>query len=219
MVKEYTRRLLTCFVGVMLCGMACSLGAMAGSVGTNAWNTLAIGIQNHTGLTFGRASLIVSITILLIDIVGRGKLGLGTVINVFFTAYFSDFFLAVLDFLPAADSWGLGLVYTLTGQVMLSFATLMYMAPGLGAGPRDTLMVLVGKKMPRVPIGMARFTIEMAALLAGLVLGAPFGIGTVLIVALQASIFQLACKVTKIEPRVIVQEDFAATFRRIRKKG
>ena len=38
------------------------------------------------------------------------------------------------------------------------------------------------------------------------------------IMALQASIFQLACKVTKIEPRAIRQEDFAMTLRRIRQK-
>lgn len=218
MAKEYGKRILICFIGVMLCGMACSLGAMAGAAGTNAWNTLALGIQRHTGLTFGTASLTVSCAIVLIDIVGRGKLGIGTLINVVFTAYFSDFFLAKLAFLPAADGPALGLLYTLSGQVLLSFATLMYMSPGLGAGPRDTLMVLVGKKFPRIPIGGARFAIEMCALAAGLLLGAPFGIGTVLVVALQASIFQLACKVTGIEPRAIVQEDFAATFRRLGKR-
>ena len=97
------KRILICFIGVMLCGMACSLGAMAGAAGTNAWNTLALGIQRHTGLTFGTASLTVSCAIVLIDIVGRGKLGIGTLINVVFTAYFSDFFLAKLAFLPAAD--------------------------------------------------------------------------------------------------------------------
>ena len=32
MAKEYGKRILICFIGVMLCGMACSLGAMAGAV-------------------------------------------------------------------------------------------------------------------------------------------------------------------------------------------
>ena len=40
---------------------------------------------------------------------------------------------------------------------------------------------------------------------------------TVLVMVLQASIFQFACQVTKIEPRNIPHEDFAATIRRLRK--
>ena len=54
-------------------------------------------------------------------------------------------------------------------------------------------------------------------LIVGVLLGAPFGLGTVLVIVLQASIFQLACRVTNIEPRNIVHEDFAATFRRVGK--
>lgn len=218
MAKEYMKRILLCFMGVMFCGLASALGAMAGSTGTNAWNTLALGIQNRTGLSYGTAILSVSAVIILIDLLGRGKLGIGTVINVVFVAYYSDFFLARLAFLPTADGPALGLVYTLSGQILLSFATLVYMSAGLGAGPRDTLMVLVGKRFPRIPIGAARFAIEMAALAAGILLGAPFGIGTVLVVALQASIFQLACKVSGVEPRNIPQEDFLTTFRRVQGK-
>ena len=125
MAKTYFKRTLSCFVGVMLCGLASSLGAMAGGAGTNAWNTLALGISGRTGMTFGTATLSVSAAIILIDILGRGKLGFGTVINVVFVAYFSDFFLARLSFLPVADGPVLGLIYTLSGQFLLSFATLL----------------------------------------------------------------------------------------------
>ena len=50
----------------------------------------------------------------------------------------------------------------------------------------------------------------------GILLGAPFGLGSVVVTALQASIFQFACQVTKIEPRNIPHEDFAATLKRLR---
>ena len=218
MVKEYAKRVLICFTGLALCGLACALGVKAGDVGTNAWNTLALGIQNKTSLSFGTASFVVSLTIVIIDLLGKGRLGFGSLLNVIFVAYFSDFWLGHLEFLPTADNMALGLVYTLAGQFLMAFATLLYMIPALGCGPRDTLMVLLGKKVPKVPIGAVRFCIETAALGVGLLLGAPFGLGTVLIMALQASIFQLACRVTNIEPRNIVHEDFAGTFRRIQKR-
>ena len=54
------------------------------------------------------------------------------------------------------------------------------MWPGLGCGPRDTLMVIIGKRFPKAPIGFIKFCMELVVLLIGVLLGAPFGLGTVL---------------------------------------
>ena len=95
-------------------------------------------------------------------------------------------------------------------------ANVLYMIPALGCGPRDTLMVIVGKKFPKAPIGAAKFGIDVFALAIGVLLGAPFGIGTVLVMALQAGIFQFACRVCRFEPRSVNHEDVLDTIRRIR---
>ncbi len=215
--ENYRKRFVLCALGLILCGFASGLGAMAGDTGSNAWNTLSLGLVNHLPLTFGMANFVVSLLIILIDVAGRGKLGFGTVMNVVLIAVFSDVSLVVLDFLPAPNGV-LGVVYALSGQTLLSFASLLYMAAGLGCGPRDTLMVLIGKRFPKAPIGLARFSIEAFALVCGLLLGAPFGLGTVLAMALQSAIFQLACRVTKIEPRAIVHQDFKEAIQGMKKK-
>lgn len=216
MVREYTKRVSICVLGLLLCGLGSALGVLAGGVGTNAWNTLALGLAGKTGFSFGAATFTVSLTIVILDLLGRGKLGFGSLLNVLLVAYFSDFFLETFTIIPPANGPVLGMIYTLAGQVLMSFATLLYMSPALGCGPRDTLMVLIGKKVPKVPIGAVRFCIEAAAMLVGLLLGAPFGLGSVVVTALQASIFQFACHVTRIEPRNIPHEDFAATLKRLR---
>ena len=41
------------------------------------------------------------------------------------------------------------------------------------------------------------------------------GIGTVLVMVLQASIFQFACKITRYEPRNAQHEDFLDTYHRL----
>ena len=99
--------------------------------------------------------------------------------------------------------------------MMIAFATVIYMKTALGAGPRDTLMVICSKAFPRVPVGMVKFVLEMIALGVGVLFGAPFGLGTVLVVALQASFFQFACWVTKFVPREVKNEDLLDTWRRI----
>ena len=53
-----------------------------------------------------------------------------------------------------------------------------YIGADLGAGPRDTLM-LVGAQRTGRRIGLVRAAIELGALVAGIVLGGTFGVGTV----------------------------------------
>ncbi|MBR7087885.1 MAG: hypothetical protein IKI38_00890 [Mogibacterium sp.] len=77
-------------------------------------------------------------------------------------------------------------------------------------------MVIVSKAFPKIPVGFVKYILEMIALAAGMLMGAPFGLGTVLVIALQASFFQFACYVCRFVPREVVSEDLADTWRRIR---
>ena len=108
-----------------------------------------------------------------------------------------------------------GIFCTLLGQLVLSFATILYMSPALGCGPRDTLMVILGKKLPKLPIGAVKFGIEALVLVIGILLGAPFGVGTVLVMALQAGIFQFVCRLCRFEPRSLSHESILDTIRRV----
>ncbi len=215
MLKEYTKRLVFCVLSLALYGLGCFLGVKAGGVGTNAWNTLALGLSETFGLTFGTGTFLISLLIIVIDLVGRGKLGFGTILNVILIPVFSDCLIALFSFLPNASNPVAGVLCTLAGQVVIAFATILYMSPALGCGPRDTLMIIIGKKVPSIPIGVVKFCIEIAVLLIGFLMGAPFGIGTVLVLLLQASIFQLVCRIVRYEPRSIEHEDVLDTCRRI----
>lgn len=219
MFKEYARRLTICIGGLVLYALGNFFGVLAGSAGTNGWNTMALGLSNATGISFGTGVFLISVAILIIDFIGKGKLGIGTFLNAFLIAWLSDVFLKVLTFIPEPSSNAMGVFYTLLGQMIIAFATVVYMSTGLGAGPRDTLMVISSKAFPKVPVGIVKFVLEMIALIAGVLMGAPFGLGTVLVVALQASFFQFACFITKFVPREVVNEDLADTWRRITKRA
>lgn len=217
MAREYFKRITICIAGLALYALGNFWGVIAGSAGTNGWNTMALGLSNVTGMTFGTSVLVISGAILVIDFLGKGKLGIGTFLNAFLVAMLSDVFLNILTFIPAPPNLFVGVVYTLLGQMILAFATVVYMKPALGAGPRDTLMVITGNLLPKVPVGVFKFALEIAALIAGMIMGAEFGIGTVLVIALQASFFQFACFVCKFEPRDVQNEDLYDTWNRIRR--
>ncbi len=215
MFKEYSKRFAICVLGLALYGLGNACGVMAGAAGTNAWNTLTIGLTDSFGISFGMGSFIISLAVILIDIIGKGKIGFGTILNIFIISIFSDLWIKFLTSLALPENMAVGVAWTLFGQFVISFSTILYMSPALGCGPRDTLMVIIGKKFPKAPIGAVKFGIEIAVLVVGVLMGAPFGIGTVLVMALQASIFQLACKICHFEPRSLQHEDVLDTLRRI----
>ncbi|MBR5229709.1 MAG: hypothetical protein IKW01_02540 [Firmicutes bacterium] len=215
MFAEYLKRLTICILGLAAFSLGNFFGVLAGSAGTNAWNTLALGISDTSGISFGTSTFLISIAIIIIDIIGKGRLGIGTIFNIFVISALNDVFIKVITFIPPAGSSVIGAFYTLLGQTIISFATILYLSPALGAGPRDTLMIIIGNKFPAAPIGAVKFGIECGALITGILLGAPFGIGTVLVMVLQASIFQMVCWICHYEPRAIVHENLVDTFRRI----
>ncbi len=215
MIKEYLKRFFICALGLACFAIGNVFGIHAGSAGTNAWNTLALGISGTTSLSFGTVTLLISGLVVLIDIIFKGRIGFGTLMNAILISWFSDLFLAVFRFLPTAQNQLIGAALTIIGQTIISFSTILYMSAGLGCGPRDTLMVIIGNRFPKAPIGFIKFCMELIVMLIGVLLGAPFGLGTVLIMALQASIFQIACRVCRYDPRNHVHEDIFDTIRRI----
>jgi uncharacterized membrane protein YczE len=60
---------------------------------------------------------------------------------------------------------------------LFGVGTALYIGAALGAGPRDSLM-LVGSLRAGVRIGIARALLEGTALVAGFVLGGTVGVGT-----------------------------------------
>jgi uncharacterized membrane protein YczE len=216
LAKEYLRRFAVMCLGLVVYGLGNAFGVLADSAGTNAWGTLNIGVSKLFSFSYGTASLVIGLAIIVIDLIGRGKIGFGSILNIFIISVISDTWIRLIRFLPPPGNMLAGVCYSLIAQIIIAFATVLYMSPALGAGPRDTLMILVGKKLPTIPIGIVKFGIEVFALAAGVLLGAPFGVGTVLAMALQASFFQFACRVCRFEPRSVNHEDVLDTIRRIR---
>ena len=213
--KEYLKRFSLCILGLILYAFGNFLGVKAGGAGTGAWISLSLGFSQTVGMSFGMANFVISLLIIIIDFLGKGKLGFGTFLNATLIAVFSDMFLELFSFIPNAGGEISGAVVALLGQTVIAFATIVYMLPALGAGPRDTLMVIIGKKFPKAPIGTVKFGLEMVVLLVGVLLGAPFGLGTVLVLVLQASIFQLVCKICRYEVRAVPHEDVVDTVKRL----
>ena len=89
------------------------------------------------------------------------------------------------------------------------------MSAGQCCGPRDALLVGLGKRMPRLPIGVVEILLWAAVLLAGWLLGGPVGVGTLISTFGAGLVMQLVYSLLRFEPRSVVHRDVAQVVREI----
>ena len=170
-------RLASLVVGLFLCscGIVCFLES---ELGLPPWDVLHQGLAEQLGVSFGVANVIVSVAVLALVWGLRAHIGLGTFLN---AVLIGSFVIALTAIDPAAglSEEGLGVRITLLAIAVPFFGigSALYIAPAMGAGPRDSLMLVISRRLG-MRIGVARTALEAAALLVGFALGGTVGIGT-----------------------------------------
>lgn len=175
----YGARLVSLVLGLFLFALGI-VSILESRLGLSPWDVLSQGLSKQTPLSFGTANIAVGLVVLVVGWRLGGKVGVGTVANAVLIGAFIDGLTAV-DGVAALERSALGVrVLLLVGGIALvGVGSAFYIGADLGAGPRDTLM-LVGARRTGVRLGAVRGALELAALAAGIALGGTFGIGTVL---------------------------------------
>lgn len=170
-------RLVGLVFGLFLCAVGVVL-FLESELGLPPWDVLHQGLAEQTGLSFGVANLVISVAVLVLAWRLRAHIGVGTLLN----AILIGTFVIALTALAAVDALSEEPLATRVGLIPLALAcfgvgSAFYIGAGLGAGPRDSLMLVVARRLG-VRIGVARTAIEVTALALGFALGGTAGLGT-----------------------------------------
>lgn len=170
-------RLTALVFGLFLCAVGVVL-FLESELGLPPWDVLHQGLAEQLEISFGLANLVVSAAILLLAWVLRAYIGLGTLLNALLIGIFV-IGLTEIDAATALSDESLGVRIALLPLALLCFGagTAFYIAPSMGAGPRDSLMLVAALRL-HLRIGVARTVVEIAALAVGFALGGTVGIGT-----------------------------------------
>jgi uncharacterized membrane protein YczE len=197
--------LFTYALGLVLCIHA--------DIGLAPWDAFGIGINKVTGISYGNVSIITGILILIaLVLLFKEKIGFSTILNTILIGVFADL-IRSLNIVPYMTNFFTGLVMLITGQIIVCFSTYLYISVGMGAGPRDSLMVALGKKFPTIPIGIIRGSIEGTVLLIGWILGAKVGLGTVVYVLSIGFVLQNTFKLLNFDVKSVVHESVLDTMK------
>ena len=184
------------------------------NIGLAPWDCLGMGIANHTPLNYGISMTLIAVTVLLIDIALKERIGFGTIIDALLTGNFVQAFNSLNPFPLNENVWaGIGLMFI--GFVFMAVGMRIYMGAAQCCGPRDSLLVGLGKRMPKIPIGIVEIILWAVVLLAGFLLGGPVGIGTLISTFGAGLVMHVVYTLIRFEPRDIKHRDVAAVTKEL----
>ncbi|MCR4963493.1 MAG: hypothetical protein K6B40_06425 [Firmicutes bacterium] len=200
--------------GLLILSFGVHLTIRAG-LGLAPWDCLGMGISYHTPLNYGLSMTAMGVTILIIDLLLKEKIGFGTIIDALLTGNFIQLFNDIDPF-PKTSGVFAGILTIVAGLAFLAVGQYFYMKSAQCCGPRDALLIGLGKRLRRLPIGAVQMILWGTVLLIGWLLGAPVGIGTVVCTFGSGVVMQIIYSLIKFEPRKIEHQSVTDTVKKLR---
>ena len=182
------------------------------NIGAAPWDVLNLGLSKSLGILYGNASIAVSVSILIIDILLKEPVGIAMFIDAVLVGKAVDFF-NWIHAVPPCRSIMTAIPVLIIGLFILGYTQYAYMVASLGCGPRDTLMVGLAKRAKHIPIGIVSIAILSTATLVGWLLGGPVGLGTILCAFGAGPIMQLAFRTVRFDATGITHQRLQDSIR------
>lgn len=183
--KEIIIRVVLLMVGLIIAHFGVTLFILA-DLGADPFNVFVQGVFrtlaphiNSSLLTHGNTHLVISVLIIIVLlIVDRSYVKIGTVLCMAFGGPIIDVFTFVLKFLFTDNSplW-YRLIFNALGCVILAYGMTMVIKSEAGTGPNDLVAVVISDKVKK-KFSIVRVIVDIVFVAIGFALGGSLGVGT-----------------------------------------
>ncbi len=181
---KFKNRMIMMLCGIMAQGLGLSL-LRAVNLGTDPCSCLTQGVTNFVPLSFGTCQLLCHlVTFVFVLRYDLSMIGFGTIGNMCFLGYISDFFQWIWSLLLPAGFFQVVLnryILLLPSLAVFLLGAAAYMCAGLGSSPYDALLFIISGHVRRFPFKIVRMLWDISFMAAGFVLGGDVGIVTILV--------------------------------------
>ncbi len=189
MGRAFFYRWLFFISGLIVLAFGFTMIIKADRLGIGPWDVLNVGLFKNFGLTIGTWAILVGFAVIAITVVfTRAIPQIGTFLNMLLIGIFIDFFYWLL---PDVETLGAQIAMFIVGLFIGGYGVGLYVSPRMGAGPRDSLMLLLVDKTG-LSISVVRMAMEVSVALIGWMLGGPVGIGTIAVALFTGKIVQIS---------------------------
>ena len=179
---EMKRRILMTVAGVLIMGMSVGLFSLS-ALGMDPFQIFAHGIWRIINtaaghpvtseaempgtLSFGLCYTVLSaIMLVVVLLINRRKIGLGTLINILFVGYVADFSESLFGKLIPDRSFLTRLIILLVALVILCMASSLYFTADLGVSVYDAMSLTVSERTP-IPFQICRIASDLICVVIG----------------------------------------------------
>lgn len=216
--KGYAARFFVTFFGLVFAGYGVGLTVTAG-LGVSPWDVFGQGVALKlteilgVEVMMGTITMLSAAAVIVVDVMLKEKIGVATITDTLVFGPALNFFLKH-NMLPVPGSFAAKLFCTVLGFMVWSLGIAIYMKASLGAGPKDGLFVAFAKR--KIPVAVAKNSIEAVVCLIGWLLGGTVGIGTLICVFTMGSMIDFFFKLLKFDVNTVQNESLIDTARNIK---
>ncbi|PSL40553.1 hypothetical protein B0H99_10414 [Planomicrobium soli] len=175
--------------GLVVMALGFTLTIKGNKLGIGPWDVLHVGLFLNFGLTIGTWAIVAGLAVIVFTaLLTRRAPQIGTFLNMLLVGIFIDIFNFVI---PDIETLWVQMVVFALGIVLAGIGIGFYVAPKIGAGPRDSLMLFLVEKTGW-SISVVRASIEVGVAFGGWLLGGPVGIGTIAVALITGRIVQFS---------------------------
>lgn len=203
-LKETLLRIVILFLGLTIAHLGVTLFLLA-DLGADPFNVLIQGLFRTTGSILGWSAqthgnthvAVCFLIILVLLIVDRSYIKIGTILCMIFGGPIIDAFTAILSApLAQVDSLVGKIIVNGIGCVILAFGMTIVIGSDAGTGPNDLVAIVVADKLKK-NFGVTRIVFDVSFVAVGFLLGGAFGIGTLICAFLVGPVANIFLPVNK----------------------
>lgn len=144
--------------------------------GVDPLSTFLDGLTKHIPVTLGTMiSIFNAIVLVIVFLIERRHIGIGSFINGIFTGVFSNLLMGPMQPLAELPTF----LIVILGTIVFSFGIALYMNAMLGLGTIEATMIILTSRTG-IAATKIRTVMDIAFIIGGILLGATFGYGSII---------------------------------------
>ena len=157
-------------LGVVTAGISVGMFKRA-ALGVDPFQSLMSGLNAVIPISFGTLYVIVNALLLMFSVVmDRSKIGIATLINLFFTGYVADFTHKLLLRILPLPGLFFRLLMLIAAVVVMCLASAFYFTADLGVSTYDAIALIWSQRQSRIAFQYCRIICDFTCVAAGTLL-------------------------------------------------
>ena len=186
------RRLSLLLAGCLVLGVGVAM-LLSADLGSDGYSTFVNGIALRLGVSFWVVNLVVGAVLVGLAAARRVRPGLGTIVQVVLVGVVIT---AVLEVLDTPDGLAGRAALLVLAFPVLAFGIAGYLGSNTGAGPAEAAALAWD---PPVPFRWSYSLVQGGGALAGWLLGATIGVGTIAVIVALGPLVDLASRLLRLD--------------------